>query len=304
MSDNIVENIIDIKSIALNLGLEELEFEAPENSRVGDAPLLDNGLNLLYAPQAYGKSYTAIAIAGESGLPSVFIDLESNGKMFVDHCKKNGVAYVYAGSSKNIVSTVKKIVQEIKDKHHKALIIIDSYSDLFPDDEGVMAKDAQKQLGDMHKFFMRDVELPILILDHATERKNQNGDDIGFKIEGNKSGKFKKSVVVLRLGKIDNDIEHGTFVTVERSRNQDELPVGHTKHYRRSNHLAEKLRSLIAAGKLNEEFISSDLEKCLSGNDRKLWRDSRDEITTSRKDGNKTLWKLKIDLPDKKGNEV
>lgn len=36
MSDNIVENIIDIKSIAHKLGLEELEFEAPENSRVGD----------------------------------------------------------------------------------------------------------------------------------------------------------------------------------------------------------------------------------------------------------------------------
>jgi len=304
MSDNIVENIIDIKSIAHKLGLDELKFEAPENSRVGDAPLLDNGLNLLYAPPAYGKSYTAIAIAGESDLPSVFIDLESNGQLFVNHCKKNNVAYVYAGSAKDIMSSVKEIVKEIKEQHTKALIIIDSYSDLFPDDEGVMPKDAQKQLGDMHKFFMRDVELPILILDHGTEKDHPSGTGKTFKIEGNKSGKFKKTVAVLRLEKIDGDIENGTFVKVERSRNHDKLPVGHTRHYRRSNYLAEKLRSLIAAGKLNEEFISSDLENCLSGNDRKLWRDSRDEIATSRKDGKKILWKLKIDLPDIKGNKV
>lgn len=284
--------VIDIKNIIDEMGLEGLEFEAPDNSRIGDAPLLDNGLNLLYAPQAYGKSYTAIAIAGESGLPSLFIDLESNGKMFVNHCRKNGVAYVYAGSAKNIIVTVQNLVKKIKEKYDKVLIIIDSYSDLFPEDEGRMAKDAQKQLGDMHRYFMRDVELPILILDHATEIRNQNGETNGFKIEGNKSGKYKKTVSVLRLEQIGGNIENGTFVTVERSRNQEDLSVGHTQYYRRGNYLSEKLQTLIDDGKLNEEFENKDLESCINGNDRDLWRTTRNEIATPRKVARKTYWKV------------
>lgn len=284
--------LIDIETIATEMGVEGLEFEAPSNLRIGEAPVLDNGLNLLYAPQAYGKSYTAVAIAVESELPSLFIDLESNGSMFVNHCKRNGVAYVYAGSQENIVETVSDLVTKIKATHTKALIIIDSYSDLFPSDEGRMAQEAQKALGDMHRFFMRDVELPILILDHATEQRNQDGEPNGFKIEGNKSGKFKKTVSVLRLEKIDGDIEMGTFVTVERSRNQEDLAVGSTKYYHRGSYLADKLQTLINDKKLNEEFENKDLEGCINGNDRDLWRTTRNEIAKPRKDGRKTYWKL------------
>ncbi len=277
------EQLPSIEEIAQEAGITSFEFDAPSNPKIGEAPLLDNGLNLLYAPQSYGKSYTAIAIAGESGLPSVFIDLESNGKMFVNHCKRNGVAYVYAGGSKNIMVDVKKLVTAIKNRLGKVLIIIDSYSDMFPDDEGKMAQQAQKQLGDLHRFFMREVELPILILDHATEQKNQLGLDTGFKIEGNKSGKFKKTVSVLRLEKIGGDIENGTFVTVERSRNQDELPVGHIQQYKRSEYLRDKIQMLINDGKIPEAFKSKDLEYVLTGDDRKLWRAQRDDIATPTK---------------------
>jgi len=273
----------NIEDIAKEAGITSFEFEAPSNSRVGEAPLLDNGLNLLYAPQSFGKSYTSIAIAGERGLPAVFIDLESNGSMFVNHCKNNGVAYVYAGSSKDVISEVKKLVQVLKSKLGKVLIIIDSYSDMFPDDEGKMAQQSQKQLGNLHRFFMREVELPILILDHATEQKNQNGDDIGFKIEGNKSGKFKKTVAVLRLETIGNSIENGTYVTVERSRNQDTLPVGHTQYYRRNNYLKNKIQMLIDTKKLSPVFKTKDLEEVLNGDDRELWRQQRKEIATSEK---------------------
>ena len=290
----------DIQAIAEEAGINSFEFDAPSNPRVGQAPILDNGLNLLYAPQAYGKSYTAIAIAAETGLPSVFIDLESNGSMFVNHCRKNGVAYVYAGSAKDIIKDVKNLVIALKSKFDKILIIIDSYSDMFPADDGQMAQQAQAVLGAMHRFFMREIELPVLILDHATEQKNQYGVDIGFKIEGNKSGKFKKTVSVLRLEKIGEHIDNGTFVTVERSRNHDELPVGHTQHYRRNAYLVNKLLMLIETQKLPEEFCAKDLEGCTSGNDRALWRDTREEIATSRKDGKKIYWKLKIG----KGKEV
>jgi len=284
---------LNIEEIVREAGITSFEFDAPHNNRIGEAPILDNGLNLLYAPQAYGKSYTSIAIAGESGLPSVFIDLESNGRMFVNHCKKNRVAYVYAGNSKDIIGDVKKLVSALKEKFGKVLIIIDSYSDMFPGDEGKMAQETQKNLGDMHRFFMREVELPILILDHATERTGQNGDPITFKIEGNKSGKHKKTVAVLRLEIIGGDIENGTFVTVERSRNQDDLPIGHKQYYRRNAYLKNKLQMLINEGKLPEEFTSKDLENCIRGEDRELWRNQRNEIAISRKDGRKTLWKLK-----------
>lgn len=272
----------DIEQIAHEAGITSFEFSAPSNERVGNAPILDNGLNLLYAPQSFGKSYTSIAIAGESGLPSVFIDLESNGSMFVNHCRRNGVAYVYAGSAKDIIADVKKLVLALKDKLGEVLIIIDSYSDLFPDDEGKMAQQAQKQLGNMHRFFMREVELPILILDHATEQ-NHNGISSGFKIEGNKSGKFKKTVAVLRLEQIGGDIENGTFVTVERSRNHDALPVGHMQHYRRNAYLQNKIQMLIDADKLPKRFKTKDLESVLTGDDRELWRQQRNVIATSEK---------------------
>jgi len=274
---------LNIENIAKEAGITSFEFEAPSNDIVGDAPLLDNGLNLLYAPQSFGKSYTAIVIAVESGLPAVFIDLESNGSMFVNHCKKNGIAYVYAGNSKDVISEVKKLVQVLKNKLKKVLIIIDSYSDMFPDDEGKMAQQSQKKLGDMHRFFMREVELPILILDHATEQ-NYGGIDAGFKIEGNKSGKFKKTVAVLRLEKIGGNIENGTYVTVERSRNHDKLPVGHTQQYRRNSYLQNKIQMLIDTDKLPEKFKTKDLEGVLNGDDRKLWRQQRDEIAVSSKE--------------------
>lgn len=273
----------NIKDIVKKAGIKGLEFDAPSNPVVGEAPILDNGLNLLYAPQSYGKSYTAIAIASESGLPCIFIDLESNGKMFVNHCKKNGVAYVYAGGAKDIIDTVKRLVIVTKEKYGRIFVVIDSYSDMFPDDEGKMAQQAQKELGDMHKFFMREVELPILILDHATEQTHQ-GMPTGFKIEGNKSGKFKKTVAVLRLNQIDGNIENGTFVTVERSRNHDELPVGEKRYYRRNSYLKNKLQLLIQEGKLPEKFKTKDLESVLNGNDREMWRDTRNEIATSDKE--------------------
>lgn len=288
------EPMIDIKSIIEEADLKGLELEAPENSRVGEAPILDNGLNLLYAPASYGKSYTSIAIAVESGLPSLYIDLESNGKMFIDHCKRNGVGYVYAGNAKDVIGTIRKMVKEVKERYDKAFIIIDSYSDLFPDDEGKMAAYAQKKLKGVHRFFMREVELPVLILDHATESRNQEGEVTGFKIEGNKSGKHKKTLTILRLETIGENIENGTIVTVERSRNQDELPVGHTQQYKRTEYLKQKLQALIKKGKLNAEFTATDLKDCTSGDDRSLWQKEKEEIADIvRKERKKEYWKLK-----------
>ncbi len=284
--------MINIMAIAKEAKVEGLEFEAPSNSRVGNAPILDNGLNLLYAPQSYGKSYTSISIAVESGLPSLFIDLESNGKMFIDHCKRNRVAYAYAGDAGNILDAIKELAKAIKKKHGKAFIIIDSYSDLFQDDEGKMAQFSQKNLGVLHRFFMREVKMPVLILDHATEQWNKDGEMYGFKIEGNKSGKFKKTVAVLRLDQIGGNIENGTFVTVERSRNHDDLPRGHTQYYHRNDYLVKKLQSLIDSKKLNEEFTATDLASCMCGDDRDMWRKIQNEIATSREDSRKTLWKL------------
>jgi len=281
--------MINIREIVKNVGIKGVEFDALSNSRVANAPILDNGLNLLYAPQSYGKSYTAVQIAKESGLPSLYIDLESNGKMFINYCKKNHVSYMYLGSTENIIESIEKITEKIRDTDGKAFIIIDSYSDLFPEDEGRMAQLAQKRLGDLHRFFMREVKMPALLLDHATEFNNGND---GFKIEGNKSGKFKKTIAVLRLDLIGGDIENGTVIRVERSRNHDALSVGHTQHYRRNNYLVKKLQSLIDTNKLNEEFTATDLENCTSGSDRDLWRELQDGIATSRKDGRKTLWKL------------
>lgn len=288
------EPVIDIKSIIKEAGLKGLELEAPVNSRVGEAPILDNGLNLLYAPASYGKSYTSVAIAVESKLPSLFIDLESNGKMFIDHCRRNGVEYVYAGSAENILESVLEMVKKIKEKHSKAFIIIDSYSDLFPDDEGKMAQYAQKKLGEINRFFMREVEFPVLLLDHATESRNQEGNVTGFKIEGNKSGKHKKTLTILRLETIGKNIENGTFITVERSRNQDELTIGHTQHYRRTDYLKKKLQALIEEGKLKAEFTATELKGCTSGDDRKLWQTEKEEIAyIERKEGKKEYWKLK-----------
>lgn len=286
----------NLKEIIEEAGINGVEFDALENERVGEAPILDNGLNLLYAPQGYGKSYTAISIAMESGLPALYIDLESNGKSFVDYCESKNVEYIYAGSADNVKETIENVADVIKkNTNSKALIIIDSYSDLFPEDEGKMAKAAQQALGDLHKYFMRDMEMPVLILDHATEKQEINGDGISFfKIEGNKSGKFKKTIAVLRLEKIDGNLDNGTYITVERSRNQEALPVGHTQYYRRNNYLVSRIRKKIEDGKLNDEFIASELENCLSGDDRDMWRKIRNDIAIkTKKERQKVFWRLK-----------
>lgn len=278
--------MIDLASIIDELEFDDVEIEAPDNSLVGDAPLLDNGLNLMYAPQNYGKSYTAIAIALESKLPTIFFDMESNGKMFVNFCKKNNVAYAYIGSVDKPIYKMKKIIERVQKKYRKILVIIDSYSDMFPNDDGKMSQESQKSLGDIHKYFMREVECPALILDHATEQPMQilkDGKKPNYKIEGNKSGKFKKTVCVLRLDLINNDLENGTWVKVERSRNQDKLPIGTSRHFPRNNYLTIKIQAFIDDGRLNEEFKNKDLENVLTGDERKLWRNMRDEITINRK---------------------
>ncbi len=279
---------MDIKKVVFDLKISDVETEANINSRVGIAPILDNGLNLLYAPQNFGKSYTSVAIAKETGLPSIFFDLESNGKIFVDFCSKNDVSYLYIGSSSNPLFVMTQIVKELKVRYGKVFVIIDSYSDMFPDDEGKMAQKAQQALGDLNKLFMRELEMPVLLLDHATEQL-----DGKFKIEGNKSGKFKKTLLVLRLEQIGKDLNNGTFVKIERSRSQDILPINHTQSYPRGNYLATKLKTLIDDKKLPSEFSYKDLESKLSGNDRDLWRQSRDDIATSRKIDRKTFWTLK-----------
>ncbi len=296
-----VREPLDIENIVKQAKLEGLEFEAADNSRVGNAPVLDNGLNLLYAPQSYGKSYTSVKIAVESNLPSVFVDLESNGKSFVDYCKKHNVAYVYAGNAENILDTIKNLVQALNTSYGKIFIIIDSYSDLFPDDEGKMAQAAQKKLGELHKFFMREAKMPVLLLDHATELRNGEGLVHGFKVEGNKSGKYKKTVAVLCLDQIDGDIKNGTYLTVKRSRNQDVLPVGYTQYYRRNDYLVKKILGKIDEGKLSKEFMTKDLENILSGDDRKMWRDLREEITTQQTKNGKKFWKLKSENQRGKG---
>ncbi len=285
--------IIDIQSIVEDAGLLNFEFDAPAHSRVGKAPLLDNGLNLLYGLRGDGKSYTSIEIANETGLPSLFIDLESNGKQFVEHCKANDVAYVYAGACEDIFEEIKQLVEEIEKIHDKVFIIIDSYSDIFPNDEGQTAMQAQRNLGALHKFFMREVGCPVLILDHATEIPNsRNPMKKSFKIEGNKSGKFKKTVAVLRIDTIGGSIDNGTFVTVERSRNQDVLKVGHKQQYKRGDYLVDKIQALIDKGGIPKEFTATDL-KSLSGDDRALWRETQNTIAKEvKKEGKKTYWTL------------
>lgn len=278
--------MIDVASIADSLGVEDISFSSPHNLQVSKAPILDNGLNLIYAPQGYGKSYTAISIAKETGLPTVYFDLESNGSMFVKHCEKNNVSYVYAGDLTDPLKVIKDMVKEIKEKYGKAFIIIDSFSDLFPNDELTMPIASQKELGALNKFFMRAVKMPVLLLDHATEMENS------YKIEGNKSGKFKKTLIVLRLDKIGGNLDNGTTVTIERSRDQDALQVNHKQIYPRNSYLKDKLLHLTKEGKLPEEFSAKDLEGCLSGDDRTLWRNMRDEIAVSKKHGTKTLWTL------------
>lgn len=285
-------SMINLEEIISSLNIKDVALDSPKNRRVGTAPLLDNGLNLIYAPQGYGKSFTAVSIAKETGLPSVYFDLESNGSMFVDHCKKNNVKYVYLGDVIHPLEVIKNLVREIYERYGKAFIIIDSFSDLFPHDDLTMPKASQMALGALNKFFMRQVEMPILLLDHATET------DKGYKIEGNKSGKFKKTQVVLRLDKIDGDIDNGTFVIVERSRDHEVLKLNHRQVYPRSDYLKVKLERLIADKKLPEEFTSKDLEECTSGNDRSLWRAMREEIATSCKDGRRELWTLKRESDD------
>jgi hypothetical protein len=46
---------------------------------------------------------------------------------------------------------------------------------------------------------------------------------------------------------------------------------------------------------LQEKFTAKDLEKCISGDDRALWRSIQNEIATSHKEGRKTIWTLKRD---------
>ncbi|WP_372998334.1 hypothetical protein [Sulfurimonas sp.] len=283
-----IEKSLNIKEIFASLELNELQVNSSTHTVIGNAPVLHNGLNLLFAPQCYKKNYTAVSIAMETELSSIYFALESNGKVFLDHCKKHNVIYKYIAFADSPFEYIKMVLKEIKNAGETVFVIIDNYLDLFLHDN---ITERSVQLDILKKYFIEEIKMPILLLDHAIEiADTKNG---GYKIEYDNLQKYKKSVTALSLHKIDNNIQSGTLVKVEHSLNPDLLPTGHTKFYNKSHFLAYTIKSNIDKGNLPQEFTLKRVQNILSSNDMELWKKMKNDIAISFERGKTTFWRLR-----------
>ncbi len=214
-----------------------IKTTAQEHKQMGDTPLLSNGLNLLYSPSGYGKSYTSVEMAAKSGVPVKYIDLERNSQDFVNHCRKYGVEYLCIhsvfdmplisfedGHASYVIdrSTEYKLKKRCEDELQAiesimaveasadgfkgAVFILDSFSDIYQGMEQSSPIEVQNFMKYLHFIAIR-YGITLLVIDHATKTEKS------FKIEGNESAKRKKACMVLRL-------ERNRSLRVDKSRNQ------------------------------------------------------------------------------------
>lgn len=210
--------------------------EAVDQDRLEGTLLLSNALNLLYGPAGYGKSYTSVEMAAKSGVPVLFVDLDSNNSQFAAHCKKHGVEYLSILNPQGIPRAVRdedgrmtfikrheagytskamcaddlQVIETLCELNQGKIIIIDSFSDIYDGDEQNGPIAVQNFMRYLGRLAIR-TNNTLLVLEHATYIRDKSGKKTGFKIEGNESGKIKKTACVLR-------IDENRVVTVERSR--------------------------------------------------------------------------------------
>jgi hypothetical protein len=213
--------------------------------RIGNTNFLYNGLNLVYSMPSYGKSWqTVIALADVEDV--IYLDIDgSNGKKFKDFTHSHNITYVKQAAIESVVAKIDdkisnklidkvfvliaKIVNKFRkdNKKFKPTFIIDSLTPLL---EGMDINNAEKISPTLYLInnFAEKFSIGFVLIDHATEIRDERGQRIGFKMEGNISAKFRTAVTVNRYepNDISNPVKGGVF-TAERTRgNTSDLSIG------------------------------------------------------------------------------
>jgi hypothetical protein len=202
--------------------------KAVDLDRVGETNFLYGGLNIVYGIDGTGKSYQTSASFVDEDV--VYFDTDgSNGRLFVEHCNKNGVHYInyetvatFTPKNKLLDNTFKiigKIVahNRAKSNDFRPVFIVDSLTSIA---EGQEINNAEKispllyllnNHASIHNYCL-------ILIDHATEHF-EKGKHIGFKLEGNAGAKKRTSVTVNRYVPADvHNPEFGGTFYCERAR--------------------------------------------------------------------------------------
>ncbi len=287
----------DVLNSVLPNGYDEVE----DLTRIGNTPFLYNGLNMLYGIEGSGKSWQTASSLKEID-DVVYIDTDgSNGKMFVNHCRANGVAYIKNDTvekmdGKTIVIKIKTLIDLILSKREegtKPIFVLDSLTSIM---EGAEINNAEKIAPVLYSFnnYANTNGITIIIIDHST--RNSDHED-GFKLEGNEGGKKRTTVTTSKYLPI-NPLrpEKGGVFKCERARgNTGGLRVGDTIEVMSitADDAIEWFKSEDNSSRnkfLTDEFTRTQFTK-ITEHHRDRWiRQFRDDIFASRKDGRATIY--------------
>ena len=217
---------------------------------VPETNFLFGGLNLIYAPDSYGKSWQLCVAVKNSLVTNFYLDTDgSNGKAFSDHCINNNTFYVGAtaietNKGSNLFEKTVTAINDIGEtmKELKIVIIIDSLTSLI---EGIginNAEDISEPLYNLNRLAAK-YDAALILIDHATENtKHLNG----FKLEGNAGAKRRTTVTVNRYLPIDpkKPEKGGTFVCERARGNISDIAIN-SKHTVHSVTIKEALKFML-----------------------------------------------------------
>lgn len=223
------------KGKAFNLALLKKIGVAVDSERdmtsIKNSILHKEAIHLLIAPTGYGKTTTAIKLAGATDYEVIYLDFELNPTTKSDPyspkslCEKYGVVYSHADNEYDAISSILELGVSMKG----IILVIDTYSSLI--NEG--NNDATETKNIVNKFLKLVTELKatVIIIDHATQGERSKIDigetEFDFKTEGNASGKKKLADFTFKLQPVSGGMpSSGMMIKVDKSRNQKFLPMG------------------------------------------------------------------------------
>lgn len=294
------KTLAELESLNKKLHLTIDADEIDDLCAVSETNFLFGGLNLIYAPDSYGKSWQLCIAVKNSCVNNFYLDTDgSNGKAFVEHCHNNNVYYVKADSidvipGKDLFEKTIKTIDKIGNtmKELKNVIIIDSLTSLMEGAGINNAEDISDPLYNLNRLAAK-YNAALILIDHATEGDTYEDK---FKLEGNAGAKRRTTVTVHRYIPTDKKKPEkgGTFICERARGNTSNISIG-SRHIVQSTTVEDALNfMLLKFPKLKKNGITqSDATYQTRHNNNQWVRDYFDLIFDSTKKSRTTILTLK-----------
>lgn len=224
--------------------------EGEDLQQVGSVPFFYASLGIAYGVEGSGKSWQIVELLGKNtddNVLTIHLDTDgANGGKFIAHCKKYGVTYINFNNIKKIplrngkclnkadirkankLNLVELFIKALASKRKKnsLIVIVDSLSSI---GNGIAINQAQDISPVLYGLDLvgQQTSASIIVIDHTTLKTDNEGNMIGFKLEGNAGAKKRTTTSTVRYEPRDaNSPQDGGIFTVERSRDADCFTIG------------------------------------------------------------------------------